>query len=227
MISTMLTPRRTVTGDTFIINGKTWLSSRNRIMVQVFVLSNGTLNIKDIATLIQQPEDVIQKAVQILVDMNSVNLLPEKRKYISNISFLKKTFDQITDKVSFAKRFYDIFLTVFPVVDSLFSKTKWENQYNLLMASIGVMIKLRYSPNLVPSLHLMGSRHDYYGVKPEHYIMFNASLLIALQQTLGVQFTTEEQDFWTSTVEIVSTEMLKGGRPEMDSLFSHILSPDK
>jgi hemoglobin-like flavoprotein len=221
--------RRTPKGDMLIVNNSNnvWLSMGDQVMVQAFVLSNGALDIGNIATLLQQPEDVILKRIQALVDSHYVNIFPEKRKLIANIDVITEIFDRVTDKIYFAKQFYTAMLAVFPFVAPLFCKTNWERQYELLMASIGEIItSLRLCRYIKPSLHLLGSRHDYYGVEPEHYIMFNACLLIVLQHTLGVPLTTKEQDIWTSTVEIVSIEMLKGGRPEMGSSFSRVLLPN-
>ena len=143
-------------------------------------------------------------------------------------SFLKETWEQIADKTSFAERFYSLLLAVFPVAKPLFSKTDWQSQYSLLMASIDYMVKgIKYGRNILPTLHLLGARHDYFGVAPVFYIPFNACLLITLQKTFGVDFDTEAQDIWSSTVEVVSTEMTKGTRPHVHSLFSHILPTDE
>lgn len=114
-----------------------------------------------------------------------------------------------------AELFYtDLFETA-PVVKPMFAAADMSKQGSKLMATIGVVVNgLRDLPKIVPVAERLAIDHVSFGVKPDHYDAVGASLLKALEQGLGDDFTPEVADAWTKAYGALSGVMKAAAYPE-------------
>ncbi|MEZ5430161.1 MAG: globin domain-containing protein [Verrucomicrobiales bacterium] len=63
---------------------------------------------------------------------------------------------------------------------------------------------------LVPAIGQLGSRHEGYGVKDEHYVVVKQALLGALGSNLGDRFAGGTQEAWSITYDVLAEIMKKG-----------------
>ena len=60
---------------------------------------------------------------------------------------------------------------------------------------------------LAPTLRQLGTRHNGYGVREEHYITVGTALLWTLQKALGPAFTSEAHGAWAAAYGLIAHTM--------------------
>jgi len=116
------------------------------------------------------------------------------------ITLVQESFAKVVPiKETAAEIFYgDLFKTA-PEVKSLFSDADMKEQGQKLMGTLAVVVNgLRDLDKIVPVAQELARRHTGYGVLAEHYEKVGASLLRALSEGLGDDFTPEVEEAWTT-----------------------------
>ena len=82
-----------------------------------------------------------------------------------------------------------------------------------LMQMIGLAVsKLTDLDVLVPVLQSLGKRHVAYGVVDTHYATVGAALLKTLEQGLGIAFTLEVKEAWTTVYGVMANVMIEASK---------------
>lgn len=110
----------------------------------------------------------------------------------------------------------DLFATA-PEVRPLFKGNMGE-QGMKLMATLGVVVNgLNDLEKIVPVAEALARKHVDYGVEPAHYDAVGASLLRALEQGLGPEFTSDVKAAWVSAYGTLSGVMIAAAYGEGDA----------
>ncbi|WP_460275616.1 globin family protein [Celeribacter sp. ULVN23_4] len=110
----------------------------------------------------------------------------------------------------------DLFATA-PEVRPLFKGNMGE-QGMKLMATLGVVVNgLNEFEKIVPVAEALARKHVDYGVEPAHYDAVGASLLRALEQGLGPEFTPDVKAAWVSAYGTLSGVMISAAYGEGDA----------
>lgn len=206
-----LIPQRTPHGERLIVDDSEWLTEWERIDRQVFILSDGYRSVERIAMLLHRPVDAIFEICRALTVSGRISLKDKQKTLIMDAQLLKISFESIPDLALFAHQFYGLLFNTFPEARPLFARTDWKKQYQLLMATIATVVSgVERGANLMPTIHKLGEKHSHFGAKPEHYPIVGACLITTFKRTLGGHFSQEMQDAWTTALEIISTEMIRG-----------------
>lgn len=106
-----------------------------------------------------------------------------------------------------AEIFYNTLFEMDPALKPLF-KNNLTEQGKKLMTMLDAAVKLLNDPDkLVPTLQKLGSRHNDYGVLPQHYDTVGAALLKTLETGLGEDFTLPVRKAWTAIYKTLATTM--------------------
>jgi len=133
----------------------------------------------------------------------------------NQVHIIRRTFAELTRHEEVAALvFYRRLFELDPALRPLF-KGDIQEQARKLMEMLGILIAMLESPHgLDLELRVMGERHAGYGVKDEHYATVAGALLHMLSETLGVEFTPEVRDAWTTLYGAVEATM-KAGAAQM------------
>lgn len=108
-----------------------------------------------------------------------------------------------------AEIFYNKLFELDPQLRALF-KGDIKSQGRKLMTMLAAAVKgLDNMEALLPVVQDLGSRHNGYGVKPEHYETVGAALLSTLQTGLGDDWNEEVRKAWTSVYTALSEVMIE------------------
>jgi hemoglobin-like flavoprotein len=108
-------------------------------------------------------------------------------------------------------RFYEILFEKYPQVRPLFSRNSGENQAKMLAgALVAVMDHLEDASWLSDTLTAMGKKHLEYGVRDEMYGWVGASLLAALAEAAGPDWTAEVEAQWIEAYGAITGLMQRG-----------------
>jgi hemoglobin-like flavoprotein len=127
-----------------------------------------------------------------------------------NVTLLRQSFDRLAPNAdSLAKRFYARMFSTYPQVRSLFDGVAdFAEQRRKLMASVAAVVASVDKPEaLEPLLHKMGREHVEYGVQPHQYDYVRASMLAAMSDELGDEWTPEIAATWDEALRAVSDIM--------------------
>jgi class 3 adenylate cyclase/hemoglobin-like flavoprotein len=114
----------------------------------------------------------------------------------------------LLDGQHFVDRFYRHLFERSPELRQLFAHTAMAKQHQLLLNQlVWCMRELRSRPTLLENLGHLGERHRHYGVRREHFPIAAASLLAALEETLGQDFGAESRAAWTQVIDSVASGM--------------------
>ena len=124
------------------------------------------------------------------------------------IQLVKESFDLVEPIApQAAALFYAKLFALDPSVKPLF-RGDMIVQGERLMQMIGVAVsKLGQPEVLMPALQALGQRHVGYGVRDAHYDSVGIALLATLRQGLGVAFTDEVEEAWTSVYGVIASTM--------------------
>ena len=104
--------------------------------------------------------------------------------------------------------FYDRLFEVAPQVKAMFP-TDLREQRKKLMATLAVVVGgLGNIETVLPAASALAKRHVGYGAKPEHYPVVGGALLWTLEKGLGVGWTPEVADAWTTAYGTLSGFMI-------------------
>jgi hemoglobin-like flavoprotein len=114
--------------------------------------------------------------------------------------------------------FYQKLFERYPRLSALFDGVKMERQREMLLNALMGVIKYAEAPaSLWPVLGDLGSRHVRYGVQPEHYPLVGESLLAAMAELGGNEFTSEMRTAWAEAYGVIASVMLQGVSPKAPS----------
>ena len=104
---------------------------------------------------------------------------------------------------------------------ALFTRTDMNQQTQLLTHILdAVVAKLNVLNELTDTVRALGARHVAYQVHPDQYATVGASLLWALEQTVGPQrWTTVVETAWKTIYGMLVTVMLEGDKQARESAF--------
>ncbi len=206
-----LIPRRTTYALNTTLSSSSWAVSWDRIYRQVFWLSDGERDVTRIAQLLHKPEHLITTVTDELAVTGFISLHSNKKALAMNAELLKQSFEMVTPrKDAFARSFYQRLFTDYFATRALFAHTDMKRQEGALMATLAAVVAgVERGNNLVPILRSLGTKHNRYGVKPNHYPLVGATLLETFHEYLGTQFTEAMQDSWSQAFELISNQMLK------------------
>ena len=127
-----------------------------------------------------------------------------------NIDLLEETFAMLAPQgEKLVARFYEELFKRYPKLQGLFIGTSTEKQQTKLLAALKLVVaNLRKQDVLVSTLKEMGTRHQKYGVQPEHYEAVISTLLDVMQELAADAWTPAIESEWRAALELVSSVMI-------------------
>ena len=99
-----------------------------------------------------------------------------------------------------------------PQLRSMFPASM-KHQHKKLIDMLSVIIsRLDDLSELLHDMKMMASRHENYGVKPQHYRMVGNALLWTLKRGLGNDWNDDLQEAWTAAYTKLAETMIAGSR---------------
>jgi hemoglobin-like flavoprotein len=131
-----------------------------------------------------------------------------------NVSLLRQSFELVTDRQpQVVHRFYEILFERHPQARALFGRNSAAKQEEMLGAAlVAVLDHLEDAAWLSATLKQLGAKHVDYGVTEEMYGWVGASLLAALAEVAGKDWTPELAAAWTEAYGAISGLMQSGAR---------------
>ncbi len=128
------------------------------------------------------------------------------------VKLIKESWRILAPKLGLvAKQFYARLFDLDPGLEAFFSKIAMDQQGKKFTDTITIVVKgLDHFEMLVPAIGQLGSRHEGYGVKDEHYVVVKRALLGALGSNLGDRFAGGTQEAWSITYDALAEIMKKG-----------------
>lgn len=127
------------------------------------------------------------------------------------IQLVQNTFAKVVPMADAAATlFYDRLFQLDPSVRQLFKHDMAEQRKNLMQMLSVAVAGLDRLDAIVPAVHALGKRHVQYGVTAAHYQTVGASLLWALEQGLGADFTPEVKEAWATVYGLLAQVALEG-----------------
>jgi len=129
-----------------------------------------------------------------------------------NVEVLRNSFNLVVERSpQVMHRFYEILFERYPATQAMFPVERRQNQEAMLtQALVAVMDHLEDAPWLTTTLHGLGAKHVGYGVTAEMYDWVGASLLAALAEACGSDWTREVEGAWIEAYGAVSGLMKAG-----------------
>jgi hemoglobin-like flavoprotein len=133
-----------------------------------------------------------------------------------DVELLRKSFAGITRrKPLFTPRFYELFFQHSPAARPLFCRRGLDKQQRMLQDGLAAIVeRLDDERWLRETLGALGRKHAEYGVSPEMYEWFAASLLVTLAENAATDWTPDLATAWSEAVRLVVTLMQEGGVQE-------------
>lgn len=127
------------------------------------------------------------------------------------IDLVQSSFEKVKPKLALVGMlFYKHLFEIAPQVRGLFS-ADMTKQSGLLMHTLAAAVSLLRSPTrLMPVLISLGNRHNGYGATEAHFDAVGQSLIKALEQGIGDDFTDKTRQAWVDLFGMVRDAMLKG-----------------
>jgi nitric oxide dioxygenase len=125
------------------------------------------------------------------------------------IALVRESFAKVVPiREQAAALFYDRLFAIDPSTRPLF-RGDMKSQGAKLMAAIGAVVKsLDRIETMLDDLRALARRHNQYGVREGHYAIVGAALLWTLEQGLGVDFTSDVREVWTTAYGLLSSAMI-------------------
>jgi hemoglobin-like flavoprotein len=139
-----------------------------------------------------------------------------------NVPVLRSSFELVVERApDITRRFYDILFTRYPHTRSLFTRNSSDRQQQMLTQALAAVIEhLEDGQWLSTTLHSMGARHVGYGVTNDMYAWVGESLLAALRDAAGSDWSPELEQAWTDAYAAISGLMLAGAASAAPRLAS-------
>jgi hemoglobin-like flavoprotein len=131
-----------------------------------------------------------------------------------NIALLRDSFEMVVERQPLlTKRFYEILFERYPRARALFGRRTQEAQEKMLtQALVSVLDHLDDAPWFTQTLESLGAKHVDYGVTEEMYSWVGESLLAALAEAAGEQWSIELATEWTAAYAAIAGTMQAGAR---------------
>lgn len=107
----------------------------------------------------------------------------------------------------FAAIFYERLFQLAPQVRELFKHDMRVQGIKLMGMLTAIVFNLHTPDDVLPAVIEMGKRHVSYGVSDSDYDVLGKTLLLALEEVLGEEFTPEARDAWTACYDEVAGQM--------------------
>ena len=128
-----------------------------------------------------------------------------------NAELLRSSFELVVERQpALTPRFYEILFERYPQVKPLFGRSTAKQAEMLQSALVAVLEKLEDASWLEQTLGAMGLKHIDYGVTDEMYGWVGESLLAAIAEAAGKDWSPELHGAWTDAYGAISGLMLKG-----------------
>jgi hemoglobin-like flavoprotein len=129
-----------------------------------------------------------------------------------NALVLRSTFEIVIERQpKLMHRFYEILFERHPQAKSLFGRNSQAAQEKMLTETlVAVIDHLDDSAWLTSTLQTLGAKHNGYGVTPEMYDWVGGSLLAALGEAAGADWTPEAADAWAEAYGAIASLMKSG-----------------
>lgn len=129
-----------------------------------------------------------------------------------NVPLLRSSFDLVVERQpQLTTRFYEILFARYPQVKPLFGRNSAAHQAQMLTgALVAVLEHLEDGPWLAQTLSAMGKKHVDYGVTNEMYDWVGASLLAAIAEAAGADWSAELESAWASAYGAIAGLMQAG-----------------
>jgi hemoglobin-like flavoprotein len=129
-----------------------------------------------------------------------------------NAPVLRSTFELVVEKQpQLMHRFYEILFERHPRTKALFGRHSGAAQEKMLTEALtGVLDHLDDAPWLTTTLEGLGAKHRTYGVTDEMYEWVGGSLLAALAEAAGDDWSAEAETAWTEAFGAIASLMKAG-----------------
>lgn len=128
-----------------------------------------------------------------------------------DVALLRSSFDLVIERQpQLTTRFYEILFDRYPQVRPLFGKNGSGQAEMLQRALVAVVEHVEDASWLEQTLGAMGKKHVDYGVTPEMYEWVVNSLLAAMAEAAGPDWTPPVQTVWRGALGAVSNLMKAG-----------------
>lgn len=111
--------------------------------------------------------------------------------------------------IEMGEAFYDNLFELAPQLRGMFARETIEQAMRFAEVLAHIVSNLRAPQNLLPIIRKLGERHRELGVVEAFYVPFKAALLKTLEERMRDGWTPEVEAAWSSTYDMVATEMLK------------------
>lgn len=138
------------------------------------------------------------------------------------ITLIERSFDLLAPQApELAKRFYDRLFADYPDVQPLFAHVDRDEQQKKLIGALGLLVRsLRDETRLRGIVRDLGTRHQDYGARPEHYPAVANTLLHVMSELAGDAWTEEVRAAWEQTLNTVAQTMLSAYRAEEEEVMA-------
>jgi hemoglobin-like flavoprotein len=128
------------------------------------------------------------------------------------VSVLEESFDLVAPRCEeLVERFYERLFDHAPELRLLFRDTDMERQRQLLLGALVLLRNsLRDLQSIVPALQALGTRNAARGVRPEHYPIAGAVLLVSLAEAGGSAWRYEYTRAWADAYVLLQETILSG-----------------
>ena len=133
-----------------------------------------------------------------------------------NVPLLRQSFELVTERQpQLGHRFYQILFERYPQVRPMFSRNAPARQEEMLTAAfVGVMDHLEDASWLSATLSQLGAKHRDYGVTDEMYGWVGESLLAAIAEVAGADWSPELAAAWGEAYGAISSMMIQGAHAQ-------------
>jgi hemoglobin-like flavoprotein len=131
-----------------------------------------------------------------------------------DVPLLRSSFELVIERQpELTTRFYAILFERYPQLKPMFGRNSAGTQAQMLTSALAAVIEhLEDAPWLSQTLGAMGKKHVEYGVTDEMYGFVGASLLAALAEAAGADWSPELEQAWTAAYGAIAGLMQDGAR---------------
>jgi hemoglobin-like flavoprotein len=110
----------------------------------------------------------------------------------------------------FSTRFYERLFVLAPETRAMFPDDMTAQRGKLVGELVFLADAAGDLPAFTERARELGSRHQAYGVLPQHYDLVCAALLGSLAEVLGAVWTAENEQAWDRLYRLIAETMLEG-----------------
>lgn len=122
----------------------------------------------------------------------------------AQIACVQRSFRRIAPQVDhIARRFYQRLFTLAPALRSFFPADMATPERQLVALLTTVVDELPNPAKIRIQLHNLGRRHIFYNAQPEIYALVGATILWAIAEQSGEDFSAEVEDAWFAAYRLL------------------------